>query len=89
MAIFLTMVIEVDEIGPLYAGSATGFAMAISGIGNFIAPPLGNSLAGLWPGAPFALWAALTLFGMFCLSRVKNHARVASSALRYAPQPPL
>ncbi len=72
MAIFLTMVIEVEGIGPVYAGTATGFTMAISGMGSFISPPLGNSLAGFWPGAPFLSWAGLALFGMFCLSQVKT-----------------
>ena len=74
MAIFMTMVIEVDGVGPVYAGTATGFAMAISALGNFIAPPLGNSLAVFWPGAPFALWAGLTIFGMACLSLVKERS---------------
>lgn len=74
MAIFMTMVIETDGVGPIYAGTATGFAMAISGLGNFIAPPLGNSLAVFWPGAPFALWAGLTVLGMVCLSLVKERS---------------
>ena len=74
MAIFMTMVIEVDGVGPVYAGTATGFAMAISGLGSFIAPPLGNSLAVLWPGAPFILWAGLTVLGMACLSLVKERS---------------
>ncbi len=72
MAIFLTMVMETDGVGPAYAGTAMGFTMAISGIGNVIAPPLGNSLASIWPGAPFAFWSGLTIFGMFCLLMVKN-----------------
>lgn len=72
MAIFITMVIETEGIGTLYAGTATGLTMAISGIGNMIAPPLGNSLAVLWPGAPFAFWAALSLLGMACLSFLKR-----------------
>lgn len=77
MAIFLTMVIETEGVGPVYAGTATGFTMTISGIGNVVAPPLGNSLAVLWPGAPFAFWAVLTIFGMLCLSMVKKTDRTA------------
>ena len=74
MAIFLTMVIETEGVGPTYAGTATGFTMAISGIGNVIAPPLGNSLAVLGLSAPFALWAGLTAFGMVCLALVKKES---------------
>lgn len=72
MAIFITMVIETKGIGTLYAGTAVGLTMAISGIGNMIAPPLGNSLAVLWKGAPFAFWAGLSVFGMVCLSLIKE-----------------
>jgi MFS transporter, ACS family, D-galactonate transporter len=79
MAIFLTMVIETDGVGPVYAGTAVGFTMAISGIGNLLAPPLGNSLAVLWPGAPFAFWAGLTIFGMICLSLVKRGTQSAKA----------
>ncbi len=72
MAIFITKTIETEGVGPAYAGTATGFTMAISGIGNAIAPPLGNSLAVWWPGAPFALWSALAAVGLICLSFVKG-----------------
>ena len=72
MAIFMTMVSETDGVGPVYAGTATGFALALGGIGNFLAPPLGNSLAVFWPGAPFAFWTGLTILGMVCLSMVKE-----------------
>jgi MFS family permease len=68
MAIFFTMVMETEGVGPMYAGTATGLTSAISGIGNMIAPPLGNSLAVLWPGAPFAFWSVLSILGMVCLS---------------------
>jgi MFS family permease len=72
MAIYITMVIETDGVGPVYAGTATGLTLAISGVGNFIAPPLGNSLAVFWPGAPFVFWAGLTVLGMVCLSLVRK-----------------
>jgi MFS family permease len=78
MAIFLTMVIETEGVGPTYAGTATGFTMAISGIGNVLAPPLGNSLAVFWPGAPFAFWAGLVIFGIFCLSLVRKDNLIAT-----------
>jgi len=75
MAIFTTMLIETEGIGPTYTGTAWGFAMAISGIGSVVAPPLGNSLAVYRAGAPFAFWAALAVFGLGCLALVKGGAR--------------
>lgn len=72
MAIFQTTVIETDHVGPVYAGTAIGFTMGISGISNAIAPPIGNSLAVLWTGAPFAFWSALSIFGLVCLWRIKE-----------------
>jgi len=75
MAIYTTMVIETEGVGPVYAGTASGVGMAISGISTVAAPPLGNSLAAISPGAPFAFWAGLAAFGMFCLSLTRSAAR--------------
>jgi MFS family permease len=75
MAIFLTMIIETDQVGPVYAGTGTGFAFAVSGIGNVVAPPIGNSLAIFWPGAPFAFWSMLAVAGVICLALVKEGSR--------------
>jgi hypothetical protein len=65
MAITMTTMMEVKGVGARYAGSATGLLMAWMGLGNVIAPPLGNSLATITPGAPFAFWALLAGLG-FC-----------------------
>jgi MFS family permease len=75
MAVFTTMVYETEGVELIYAGTAVGFTMAIGGLGNVLAPPLGNSLAVFWPGAPFLLWAALALAGMVCLTLVKVQKR--------------
>lgn len=72
MAIFLTMVIETEGVGPAYAGTASGLVIAISGVGNFLAPPLGNSFAEYHPGAPFAFWAVLAVLGVICLSQISR-----------------
>jgi MFS family permease len=64
MAVFLTSIVETEGVGSDYAGTATGMVLVFSGIGNLIAPPLGNSLAYLSPGAPFLLWAAFCLVGI-------------------------
>jgi cyanate permease len=81
MAIYMTMIMETEGVGPSYAGTAIGFATGISGLGMVIAPPLGNSLAVLSPGAPFALWSVLTLAGLVCLALVKSAQRKPESAL--------
>jgi MFS family permease len=64
MAVFFTMTMETDGVGPAYAGTATGFVMVFSGVGAMIAPPLGNSLAALSPGLPFVFWAGMALAGL-------------------------
>ncbi len=69
MAIFLTMVIETEGVGPVYAGTASGFVLSIGSIGSFLAPPLGNMFAESHPAAPFAFWALLALLGMISLSQ--------------------
>jgi MFS family permease len=64
MAVFFTMTMETDGVGPAYAGTATGFVLVFSGIGSLIAPPLGNSLASVTPGLPFVFWAGMALAGL-------------------------
>ncbi len=64
MAVFMTSVIETEGVGVAYAGTATGFVMIFGGISNLVAPPLGNSLASIAPGLPFAFWAVLLGFGL-------------------------
>ncbi len=72
MALFMTMVVETDGVGPIYAGTATGFIMVYLGMGNMLAPPLGNSLAVYGAGVPFAFWATLTVLGLLVLTLVRD-----------------
>jgi MFS family permease len=72
MAVFMTMIIETEGVGAAYAGTAMGLVMVFSGLGNLIAPPLGNSLAEMAPGLPFIFWAALTVTGFFGLHVAKE-----------------
>ena len=46
---------------------AIGLVMILSGLGNLVAPPLGNSLARIDLGLPFAFWAGLSLLGFLGL----------------------
>jgi len=70
MAVYMTTIIESEEIGAVYAGTAIGLAMTIARLGVLFAPPVGNSLAGIGIGLPFTFWAGLAflaLFGFFFL----------------------
>jgi nitrate/nitrite transporter NarK len=72
MAIFMTMVTELDGVGVRYAGTAMGLASTLSRVGNLTAPPVGNSLASHDLRLPFAFWAAMALVGFAVLSLVKE-----------------
>lgn len=63
MALTMTAVMEIKGIGARYAGTATGFLMAVMGIGAVLSPPVGNSLAAFGLSVPFAFWAGLALLG--------------------------
>ena len=68
MAIFLTMIFEVKGVGLKYSGTAIGFTMIFMGIGNLVAPPLGNALDALAASAPFIFWATLIVIGSLCIA---------------------
>jgi hypothetical protein len=59
----MTMIVETDGVGPVYAGTAIGFVMIFASLGNLLALPLGNSFARIAPSAPFAFWAVLMAAG--------------------------
>lgn len=81
MAVFMTSIIETEGVGVMYAGTATGMVMIFAGIGNLLAPPLGNSLAVIAPGFPFLFWAALTGLGFWgMLSANERKAQAISTS---------
>jgi cyanate permease len=63
MAITMTAIIEEKGIGARFAGTAIGLNMSVLGIAYVFAPPVGNWLAGFWPGLPFLFWASLLFLG--------------------------
>jgi len=75
MAIFMTMIVETDGVGSNYAGTATGFVMVFSGLGNLFSPPLGNKLEQITPGTPFIFWAVMALIGVAFLFLTKDKTR--------------
>lgn len=68
MALFMARVIEVDGVGPQYASTAMGLIMVFLQVGNFLSPPLGNSLTAFGPSLPFLFWMCLALLGLLCLA---------------------
>jgi cyanate permease len=72
MAVFITMIIEIRDIGADYAGTAIGLVLSFVGLGNLIAPPIGNSLAAIAPGLPFLCWTVLAATGLIGLSFIKE-----------------
>jgi ACS family D-galactonate transporter-like MFS transporter len=86
MAIILTLINEIPGVKNEYSGMATGFMMSFMGLGNLLAPPVGNSLAnGTRAGAPLIFWGALILFGGLCAffasSRKHVHADLQRTEL--------
>jgi len=72
MAILMTLIIELKEVGTLYAGTAIGLVLVFSRFGSLISPPLGNSLAGIHLALPFVFWASLALVGLVGFYFVKE-----------------
>ncbi len=72
MAIFMTFVIEIKEVGTTYAGTAVGLIVSISQIGSVLSPPAGNSLSVYNPGLPYLFWAGLALLGLVGFALVKE-----------------
>lgn len=75
MALVFTMAVEVEGVGVLYAGTATGFMVLNNNMGGFFASPVGNQLASVLPGLPFAFWAGLAVVGFAGLALVKAPPR--------------
>ncbi len=72
MSAIITLLLETEEIGQAYSGTALGVVFTIAQLGGVISPPLGNSLAGINPGLPFIFWAALSLAAMITLIFIKE-----------------
>ena len=72
MAIYMTMITELDGVGALYAGTAIGLSGTLSRVGGLVAPPVGNSLATYNLNLPFVFWAGMALVGLVFLYLVKE-----------------
>ena len=72
MAILMTFIIKIKEVGAAYAGTATGLIMSVSQIGSVLSPPAGNSLSVYSPGLPYLFWAGLALLGLVAFAAVRE-----------------
>jgi nitrate/nitrite transporter NarK len=72
VAVLMTMIMETEDIGINFSGTAIGLVLSFSGLGSFFAPPIGNSLAGFGPGMPFLFWACLLIIPLFIMRFVKD-----------------
>jgi MFS family permease len=71
-SLFNVMIFESQGVGSTYGGTAIGLASTVSMLGAFLAPPIGNSLAGINPGLPFTFWAGLCAAAIPVLLLVKT-----------------
>ena len=68
-------------VGPVYAGTASGFMMFFFFAGNLLAPPIGNLLADRAAGLPFVFWGGLVALGIISLTFTKASPAAERSAV--------
>ena len=78
LALSNVFIIESKGIGVVYTGTAIGFIQAISRLGPFISPPIGNSMATKGADLPFIVWAAFGVIALvfFSLTKETSHQKV-------------
>jgi MFS family permease len=78
-----TIIIENEEVGSRYAGTAIGLANTLGMLGGFFFPMVGNSLAAVSPTLPFIFWAAMCLIALTGLFFIKTKNRITTSPSQY------
>lgn len=84
MAVLMTVIIELEGVGPRFAGTAMGTVMLFSRFSGLISPPLGNSLAGTDPALPFVFWAILgfmALWGLYMFAEERRMVKAKREAV--------
>jgi NNP family nitrate/nitrite transporter-like MFS transporter len=71
-----TLIFEIKGVGSTYGGTAIGLASTMGMLGSFAAPPLGNSLTGISPGAPFIFWSILSALVLPLFFFIKGRAPI-------------
>ncbi|MFC1933035.1 CynX/NimT family MFS transporter [Chloroflexota bacterium] len=75
MAIFMTTLVETEGVGATYAGTAMGLILTFVRLGEFVSPPIGNSLANISLSSPFLLWGFLAVIALVASYFLKETAR--------------
>lgn len=76
MAMLFTYVSEVAREIRVATGAAIGFVMMMNGVGNVIAPPIGNSFEAISKTMPFMIWAMLAAVGMLSVLFIQKNKDV-------------
>jgi MFS family permease len=84
MALFTTMLLETEGVGPALSGTAIGVVFTIAQMGSTISPPAGNALevfGGQWP---FIFWAILGAMALipFVFTRETGKRRLKTPGLK-------
>ncbi len=72
VGVFTSMIIETEEVGAMYTGTAIGLIFTISRAGGVLAPTAGNSLASIGLNVPFIFWASLVALSLVGLCFFKE-----------------
>jgi MFS family permease len=70
-ALLTVMIFETKGVGSSYGGTAVGLSNSIAMLGAFLAPPIGNSLTAIGPGAPLFFWGAMAACGLPLVYMIK------------------
>jgi len=72
MALMITQVTELIGIGARYAATAIGLSLTIGRLGDWLTPPIGNSLATWNSRLPFLFWALMAFLGFWMLTILRK-----------------
>jgi cyanate permease len=75
MALQMTTLLEIKEIGTRYAGTAIGLIHSISRVGEIVSPPIGNSFADIDPRIPFIFWSGMAVVALIGFTFLKEDKR--------------
>jgi MFS family permease len=72
MSVVSAMLFETKGVSTAHAGVSLGFVFTIGQLGSVISPPIGNSLAHVYPGLPFYFWASMGMAALIILLFIRE-----------------